>query len=488
MPNPAYVRDELKAMMPVYNEIADAIAGEKKIKAKGEAYLPRPNPTDESIDNRKRYDAYKQRAVFYNVTQRTLAGLVGQVFMRSPVIEVPAALQIVVDDADGTGSSVEQLAKESTKQVLAFDRSGLFIDYPATPPEGVSRLEMETGNIRPTFKTYGPTDIINWRWMRRGAKEIVEMVVLKEKHKVFDDGFEVKHEDQLRELRLVGNVYTVQIWRKNENAVYQIAEGPYIPTDASGNAFDELPFKFIDSNKNELNPQMPIMHSLASLNIAHYRNSADYEELVYIVGQPTVWASGLTQEWVDKVLKGSLAMGSRGGIPLPENGSAGLLQVQPNTSAFEAMQHKERQMVALGAKIVQEATVQRTATEAGIESIAEDSILSATAKNVSQAYQWALEWAALFVGVPDTGIVCELNTDFEIARMQPAERAQLIKEWQGGAISFEEMRAGLRKAGVATLADDEALTAIDQEQQKAIELEARRIEATTPAEPAVSVG
>lgn len=488
MPNPAYVRDELKAMMPVYTEIADAIAGEKKIKAKAEKYLPRPNPSDESLDNKRRYEAYKQRAVFYNVTERTVAGLVGQVFMRSPYTKVPTALQMIVDDADGTGNSLEQLAKESTRHVLAFNRSGLFVDYPATPPEGVSRLEMETGNIRPTLKTYEPTNIINWRWMKRGAKEIVEMVVLKEKHKIFDDGFEVKYEDQLRELRLVNNVYMVQIWRKNENAVYYVAEGPYFPTDANGRNFTEIPFKFIDSNKNDFDPQMPILHALASLNIAHYRNSADYEELVYIVGQPTVWASGLTQEWVDKVLKGSLAMGSRGGIPLPENGAAGLLQVQPNTSAFEAMAHKERQMVALGAKVVQEQTVQRTATEAGIESISENSILSSTAKNVSQAYQWGMEWAALFIGIPETGIEVKLNDDFAISKASPAERAETIKEWQGGALTFGEMRAFLRKAGPATLSDEEALRIIDEEQQKAIQLEAQRIEATTPAEPAVSVG
>lgn len=484
MPNVTYVRDELKRVLPQYIEISDVLEGQPKIKKAKTKYLPMPNAEDQSTENQRRYAAYLARAVFYNVTQRTLGGLVGQVFMRDPVIEVPAALDPLVADADGSGTSLIQSAKETTRLVLAYNRAGVFIDYPATEG-GASRAEIQNGDIRPTIRPYAPADIINWRTQGRGAKTILSLVVLREKHKLYDDGFEVKYEDQYRELRLIDGVYSVRIWRKNGKATYEVAEA-YTPTDANGNTFDEIPFKLIDANKNEVDPQTPFMYDMAALNLAHYRNSADYEELCYIVGQPTIWAAGLTEQWVTDVLKGTLAMGSRGGIPLPVDANCGLLQVAPNTTAFEAMEHKERQMVALGAKIVQEAGVQRTATEAGIESIAEDSILSSSAKNVSQAYQWALEWACLFVGVAETGIKCELNTDFEVARMQPAERAQLIKEWQGGAITFEEMRAALRKAGVATLPDEEALSKIEDEQQKQIQLEADRMAATTP--PNVGTG
>lgn len=479
MPNVAYVRKEVADLKPLYLLIADALAGEQAVKKAGVKYLPMPNPDDASKENVARYKAYRERAVFYGATQQTHAGFVGQIFARAPVVEVPEALKIVVTDADGSGMTLEQSQKESVGHVLAFNRSGLLIDYPATPPEGISRADMESGKYRPTLKTYGPLDIINWDVAHDGAKTIASLVVLREKFKYYDDGFEKRFEDQYRELRLVNGVYTVQIWRKDGGASYTIKE-TYEPQDAKGNKFTEIPFRFIDAGKNDFDPQQPIMYSLASVNMAHYRNSADYEELCYIVGQPTVWAAGLTQEWVKDVLKGKLAMGSRGGIPLPVNASAGLLQVQPNTTAFEAMEHKEKQMVALGAKLVEQASVQRTATEAGLDNVAQTSVLSSVANNVAAAYKWALEWCALFVGIAETGIKCQLNTDFDIARMKPDERNQTIKEWQAGAITFEEMRTTLRKAGVATLDDAEARTAIEQEQQAAIELEAKRIAETTP--------
>ena len=54
--------------------------------------------------------------------------------------------------------------------------------------------------------------------------------------------------------------------------------------------------------------------------------------------------------------------------------------------------------------------------------------------------------------------------------MSPEERAQAIKERQGGAITFEEMRAVLRKSGTATEEDEAAKTKIAAETAAAMAL------------------
>lgn len=461
MPNVAFIREELKKLLPSYSLIRDCIEGEQIIKKAGDKYLPRPNAADTSPENVARYKAYKERAVFYNVTQRTLYGLAGQVFTKEPVVEVPSLLDIVNNDANGGGVSLTQLAKRSTLQVLAFGRSGLLVDYPTTEAPA-SRAELEAGDIRPTINVYVPFDIINWRTVTRGARELLSLVVLQETYVYSDDGFEMKKATQWRVLQLTAEGYAVTVWRKGSGD-YQIHEGPTFPKDSTGNNLTEIPFTFIGSENNDDMPDLPPLYDLAALNIAHYRNSADYEESCFIVGQPTPFFAGLTEEWVKDVLKGTIALGSRGAVPLPEGGSAGLLQASPNTMPFEAMEHKERQMVSLGAKLVEQSSVQRTATEANIENTSETSTLSSSAKNVSAAFQWALEWAAKFVGVPETAIKFELHTDFELARMTPQERAQLVAEWQAGAIAFEEMRDNMRRAGIAKLDDAAAKTKIAEE-------------------------
>lgn len=455
MPNVKFMREEVKKLLPQYDLISDCIEGERTIKRKKDKYLPRPNAEDTSKENIARYEAYLNRAVFYNVSQRTLIGLAGQVFSKEPVIELPAALEVVNIDANGGGISLTQLAKRSVEQTLSLGRAGLFVDYPRT--EGnVSKAELEKGDIRPTINVYLAPKIINWRTKVRGAKEVLSLVVLEEKYVMMDDGFEMKEDTQYRVLRLEEDVYTVIIWRStNGGANFQQAE-TYTPTDASGKTLNEIPFTFMGSSNNDEQPDLPPMYDLCALNIAHYRNSADYEESCYIVGQPTPYFAGLTTEWVTNVLKGRIPLGSRAAVPLPENGSAGLLQAEPNTMPFEAMEHKEKQMVALGAKLVENADVQRTATEANMDNVTETSALVSSAKNVSAAFKFALEWCAVFVGIPETGIKFELQTDFAISRMSAEQLAQVVSQWQANAITYTEMRDVLRKNGIATLDDNKA--------------------------------
>lgn len=450
-------RKELRDYERDYKLIADCVAGERAVKKRGVVYLPMPNPDDESEENVARYDAYRTRAVFYNVSQRTLSGMVGEVFARDPVEDLPTRLDVVSEDADGTGLTLTQLAKRAVRYTLSMGRAGVLADYPMTE-EGVTRADIESGQVQPSLTIYDSLHVINWRTKKNGNKTLLTMVVLWEKYDGEDDGFSVTQKDQYRVLRLVDGVYTVEIYRDGASFM-----GPVSPTDASGEAFDYIPFTFIGSENNDAEIDHPPLYDLASLNVAHYRNSADYEEGVYMVGQPTPVFSGLTQAWVEDVMKGVVALGSRGGVMLPENGSAMLLQMEANTAAFEAMEHKERQMVALGAKLVEQKQVQRTATEADIDSAAETSVLSDVAKNVGAAIKFGLENCARFVGDPDAEIVYTLNTEFKISRMTPQERAQLISEWQQGAVTFSEMREGLRKSGTATLDDDEARETIDAE-------------------------
>jgi len=462
--NVKWVRPALKKMLVLYRTIQDCLDGEVQVKKRTTTYLPKPNAADISDANEARYTAYLFRAVFYNVTARTLRGLVGQVFMREPIVKVPSTLDIVVANADGEGVTLIQSAQKSDAQVTSKGRAGLFTDYPVTKGI-VTKEELDKGDVRPTITRYDAENIINWRTKTRGAKTLYSLIVLQETYEVADDGFEVKEEPQYRVLKLGSvedqendespstDVYSVDIWRSNDKNGFSILE-TYIPTDASGSPLNEIPFDFIGAENNDSEIDNPPMYDLASLNIAHYRNSADYEESCYIVGQPTPWFSGLTEEWVNKVLNGVIPLGSRGAIPLPVGAEAGLLQAEPNTMPHEAMQHKERQMVALGAKLVEQREVERTATEAKLETSAETSVLGMVADNVSAAYARALKWCAMFIGAPTEGIEFQLNTDFDISKLSAKDREQLIAEWQAEAISYTEMRDSLRKVGVATQDDD----------------------------------
>ncbi len=458
MPNVSFIRQELKNVTKQYDLIRDCVAGEQQIKFRKTKYLPQPNPDDESQENQDRYESYLTRAVFYNVTKRTLAGLLGTVFFREPVVTVPTVLDFIKSDADGGGVTLDQIAKRGVEYTLQFGRGGIYSDYP-TAGVAASKAEIDKGNLRPTITVYDPKNIINWRTVGRGGKKLLSLVVLAEQYVSFDDGFEQKLDTQYRVLSLQDGLYQVDVYRAVGGG-FAVAE-TYQPTDFNGIRLDFIPFSFLGATDNDPSVDAPPLYDLAALNIAHYRNSADYEESCYMVGQPTAYFAGLTEEWVENVMGGAVMLGSRGAVALPENGSAGLLQAQPNTMPKEAMEAKERQMVALGAKLVEQKTVQRTATEADIENSSELSTLASVAQNVAAAVKLALQWCGLFVGnTNEADIDFKLNTEFDLTKMSPDERRQLLAEWMGGGITFSEYRNNLRRAGIATLDDEEAKTEI----------------------------
>lgn len=477
MPNVAFVHPLVKALIPSYELIRDCLAGEQQIKFRRSKYLPIPNAADLSEENVSRYNAYLTRAVFYNVSERTQGGLVGQIFLRDPMVEVPTLLENVVIDATGSGIPLQQLAMETASYALAYGRTGLFVDYPETDGPA-SAQDIADGKIRPTIKVVQPWDLINYRTKQRGAQIVLSLVVFREDYVKDDDGFETKIENQWRVLRLDENDnYVIEVYRDNKTAPDQ----RFYPRGPNGELIDEIAFSFVGAVNNDPKPQKPPMYDLCSVNIAHYRNSADYEENIFFIGQPTPWFSGLTEEWVKNVMGGQVALGARGGIMLPGDGAAGILQVEPNTLAKEGMDQKEGQMIALGAKLIEASQTERTATEANYDNISETSILSSVAKNVGAAIVWALEWSAYYVGASEDGIKYDLNTEFDLVSLSTEERSALLKEWQGGAITFSEYRENLRRAGIATLSDEDAKAEIETEQTEQIANAAAEAEALAKA-------
>lgn len=479
-----YCRAELNAFLPAYYMIRDAIEGELAIKgfsgsqsalpagagngglplsftniivSRAIRYLPQPNAADRSADNLERYKAYVTRAVFYNVTARTLEGMAGQIFLRDPIVSIPTELEVMRDNSDGNGLTLDQTALRCVRNCISYGRTGILVDYPVT--EGpTTKADVANGEIRPTFTTYHPWDILNWRTMMVGAKRVLTMVVLREYLDNDDsDGFAISTFPQYRVLRLDpdnGNHY-VELYHNEGKAGFQLQDTQF-PKDSKGVSLTYIPFHFIGSENNNESPDKPPLYDLASLNIAHYRNSADYEESCFIVGQPTPVLIGLSEDWVKNILKDTVPLGSRASIPLPVGADAKLLQAAENSMPIEAMKAKEAQMVAIGAKLVQVQKVAKTATQQIIETTAESSPLANIAKNVSSAMLWALKVAASFVGAASDSIKYDLNKDFDLTSMTADDQNAVILQWQSGAIGFSEMRTVLRRAGTATLTDDKA--------------------------------
>lgn len=459
--NVAFVRKELQDKLPYYTLIDDCLKGEQAIKLKKQVYLPIPNE-QENDDESTRYEDYLTRAVFYNVTARTLSGITGLVYLKEANYKLPVLLEQLKVDCTGEGISLPQLAKRALRLGMSFGRAGIFVDYPQMD-ESSTVTEIETGQIQPIFRLYRGDDIINWRTFTENGKISLSLVVLKEKYVDEKDEFVNQEYLRYRVLRIEDKVFTVEIIdAKTYKTVSKVT-----PLDSEENPFTVIPFHFIGAENNDSEIDHPPIYDMAVLNIAHYRNSADYEESVFTVGQPTIWYSGVTEEWATDILGGKMYIGGRGGLPLPENGQAGLLQVAPNTLSKEAMDQKEAQMLALGAKLVQATSGNRTtATEAQINDASETSILVNVTKNVSDAMKGCLLLACQYVGADSLEVEFSLEADLELTKLSSQDLLALVKSWQDGAISQTELRYNLRKSGIAYGVEVDRLAELNKEKME----------------------
>lgn len=466
--NVSSVRKELADMLAKYELIGDALSGEQEVKSKKEKYLPKPNTNSSGsvAEDEARYNAYITRAVYYNMIKPTVDALVGQLFLRPPQVKLPTLLQGMEKDCNGEGLSLEQLVRKAANHVLPYGRAGLLADFPETVGT-VSVQDVENGFI-PFIRFYEPWSIINWRIQKINNKKKLVLLVLQEMvEQKGSEEFEVDVVKMYKVYRLEDNSVTLEIWNKEE-----VIKAKRTILDGEGNPLTEIPFEFVGSENNDSEMDEPPLYPMAIVNIAHYRNSADYEESVYLTGQPTPVYTGLTEDWVDNYFKGGIPFGSRASVPLPENADAKLLQASPNTLAFEAMTHKEEQMVALGAKLINpKQTVERKQAEIEIESASQRSVLTTIKDNLQMAFVACFKKASAFLkGIDTDEISVGLNDNFDLTSLTAEELRYLIELRVGNHIPFEAFHENLRRSGIVKITAEESKTAIlkDLEFVKAI--------------------
>ena len=424
----------------------------------GTAYLPPPNPTDASAENRLRYQAYVDRATYVNFTAQTKEGMLGLVFRKKVEIEVDPAIEYKIKNINGGGLTSDQMIKDVTAEVLCLGRHGLLEDYPQAN-EGMTEAQVKQLNLQSNTVSYEAESIINWQTTTMGGVQKLSLVVLKEPYPcASDDGFSIEFKDYHRVLMLRDGVYIQQLYDENgqlttwsTGTLNENGEDLYtadiIPRKSDGSTWDEIPFIFVGSVNNDPSVDKAPLYDIAELNIAHYRNSADFEESSFMVGQPTPVLTGLTQSWVDSNYEDGIHIGSRAAILLPEGGSGSLLQAAGNSMPEQGMKNKEEQMIKLGARLIQDQGGVETAEAAKIRFSGQNSKIASILINVEAAFEQCAEWAKMFMGgTAETEI--EINKELYEKTIDPQMLIAQMQLMDRGVIAKKDLRTNMRKGNL----------------------------------------
>ena len=435
--------------LPIWTQTRDAVRGSVAIKEKKHQYLPVPD--NSSGDERKgtetiRYRQYMKRALFTNFTGRTKNALVGAAFRKDPIIELPEELSYLISDATGDGLSLTQLAKDELSNLMETGRSVLLVDYPQTD-ENVTVEDVRRMNLRASIIPYTAEQVINWKSDVVGGYRMLTSVVIAEEYLEPLDEFDHSSKIQYRVLRLREDGYTQQIYREDEPFTNE-----FYPKRADGTNWPEIPIMFIGSKNNDSTIDDAPLADIAEVNLAHFRNSADYEESCFLVGQPTLFIThSLSAEQFKQFNPQGIKLGSRAGHVLGEQGSATLLQANENQLVMRAMEAKEHQMIAIGARIIQDRTSRsdrETAEAARIRFASENSVLGDVVGNLSEAITKCIGWIGEFMGVDADETRFIINREFYDRDVDPQMIMSMVTLLDRDIIAEQDIFDRLKTGGL----------------------------------------
>lgn len=462
-------------LAPRWEKIRDALEGEDRIKELDTVYLPKPKGLDSSD-----YQNYKERASFYAVSDRTLRGLVGSVFRIRPRIELTARLSEFEEVITPDGLSVQLLVRDIFREVVSVGRYGMLVDL----------SPVETTTPEPHISTYRAEDILKWEETVTRGRRTLTRVVVQDQPSVAGS----EESQRLLELMMIDGVYTINVFVAVEPEKRRTVPEPESTTDLvqagfemidsltpmmAGSTMSFIPFIFINTFDLRPTPGKPPFLDLTNINIAHYRNSADYEHALYLTAQPTPYIAGnISKE--DR----PTSIGSGTIWFLPDGAEAGMVEFTGKglEASRTAMEDKEGRMAFLGARLIKEAEspTPRTAETTRLEARGETSVLESAIGMTEAGAERALKIAADWLGDASEGVSVRLNRDLVETRLSGPELTALVASWSSEkAISYDTLWENLQKGEIADTertAEEERERIEEETKDEVSELEGIRAE------------
>lgn len=422
--------EESAKMLEIWQKAKDCRKGQTAIHKAGVTYLPKLS--GQTADE---YAAYKRRAVFYGAMSRTVDAFGGMIMRTPPTIDNP---NTILDDVTNTGVSLYDFTAELLDEILTVGFAAVLVEH--TPDvQAVTVGQAQALGARPYLAAFAAKCVINWR-MSKGR--FLQVVLEEEEYEQVSE-FEQKERDLYRVLDIDQQGFYRQRKfvqsEKNKEEFIQIGDDIY-PT-MNGAKLREIPFYFV-GDVDELPPLIDIVY----LNISHYMTTADLENGRHFTGLPTPVVSGVQLNEGQTLNIGSSAAWV---FPQPDAKASYLEFTGQGLGSLEkGIETKEKQMAALGARMLSDSVVAETATAASLKSSGEFSVLAMTARKLGNVLTKACSFMYQWAGLGEVTI--KLNTDFLPTKMTPEELNSLVLAWQSGAISYQTLHANMQQGEIVS--------------------------------------
>lgn len=426
----------------------DAAQGTDAIKGATTTYLRKlsshvARPWDSNGEDR--YQAYLDRALWFNATKRTKLALTGAATI-NPLRE-----------------SVSQ--DEKTQDIVSNlrDIRDQILDEQIEAARCVLLTLMDPEEKKPFTSVWWAESVVNWRFTPKAGKKHLSLLVLEDRESEEADDvlssleakeFKVRHLYYLEDgvckyRRFIQMEDNEEEWAEDVDAAITLVS-------SGGRPLEFIPAVVVGATTiNEELVEDPILLDLVDVNISHYQNSADLEHGRHWTALPTPYGSGFaTRDKNGKPVQFSVGSET---ILMSEVSGATLNYAEFSGSGLghlaEGMKEKKAEMAVLGARILEEQKAAGEAAETIKTRLAgEKSVLWRVALATGKALTLSLHFAKAMltpgyvIGNDDESV--EMNVDY----LDSIADSGRIQTWmslvQGGFMSYASFFSLIQAAGL----------------------------------------
>ncbi len=391
------------------------------------------------------YRLYMGRARFPEITSNAIRSMVGVLHGQDWQMDLPG-MEYLFERATKDGLTLDTFSKRITIELLTTGRYSVMADAPNTERGG-----------DPYLCGYPAESLINWDENDQSFYVFEEVVNVR-------DGFTWRTVLRTRVLELSEGTYRQSVY--DDGALTSTIEPrlpnrgtmPFIPV-AIGGAMDM-----------DLKPDTPPLIGVARAAVSHYQLYADWRNILYISGQPTLFVYN-AQELPDAVGAGVLVGLNAGQIDRDvkaEYVSASTDAVQPHV---DGMDREQQSAVKSGAALFDNTPRAQESGEARrLRFSAETATIQSIANSSAAILEKAVRAAAMMKGLNPEGIIIRPPQNLLEGSLDGQAITALVTAWEKGAFGYETLYENLQRGRVASMerTPDEEQALIDQQAERGL--------------------
>jgi len=463
----------LTAYLPIYEKMRDTMSSEQHMKDKARdqntsvfnscgklsarttfnQYLRPSDGMRRSEHGYQRFCDFIFRAKYYPYPQETHDQALGMIQNEPPVIELPAQLEFMRDNATANYESLEKVMSITNSEQMVTSRVGMLLSV--------------TGDAQAPYNIYfyKAETIIDWNVVinKDGEKEI-DWLVLETGNKIGDKTvFEVLYIEQDGFYSMYKTTNTdceYGVYAVNEYGVYAVNDDEYIDDswvqpDVKENRINKIPFVVANVQRLGYDFEKPFLEALSDASIKLFQSSARLEDNLEWGGKSTLFTQNYAMGDKERVVVGNGAVNKTSADSAAAHyATAGIDGIEPSRKDVE---EKKADCVALGVDLVNQGVESGVAlaTRTNIKTASLKTLAKTGAEGTEQLLKVGAEW--LGANTDEVNIIA--NTSFSDPQYTADDLVKMSMLVRNGDMSKEAFFMILKKMGltIADILDDEEL-------------------------------